>query len=124
MFGHRDFRALVELAGIYPMANGWQVVIRADWVDASPGRPHGLSYALILQDEREHRLLGFDNSHAIDGAKEDEPFDHEHRANAVGRTFAYKFISASQLITDFFERHREFCSRMGVDCEFAIEDVR
>src|SRR6266436_3699820 len=107
MFGYRDLAILIEWAGSYPVTNGWQVVIRAEWVDMSVGRPHGLSYALILQDERGHRLLGFDNSHASDGAKEDEPFDHEHRANAVGRTFAYKFNSASLLLTDFFSRCKE-----------------
>ncbi|TXL80405.1 hypothetical protein FHP25_05080 [Vineibacter terrae] len=69
MYGHADLRGLVEQAGIYRMANGWQVVIRAEWVDMSPGRPQGLSYALILQDEQEQRLLGFDNSHAADGAR-------------------------------------------------------
>lgn len=103
------------------MTNGWQIMIRAEWVDASLGRPHGLSYALILHDEHGHRLLGFDNSHAADGAAEDEPYDHEHRANAAGRTFAYRFISASQLITDFFGRCEEYCTGQGV--EFAVEDV-
>jgi hypothetical protein len=42
MYGHRDLRALVELAGRYPMPNGWQVVIRAEWVDVTPGHPHAL----------------------------------------------------------------------------------
>jgi len=103
------------------MPNGWQIVIRAEWVDVSPGRPHGLSYALMLQDEQERRLLGFDNSHAYDGATEHEPFDHEHRASAVRTAFAYKFTSAGQLITDFFDRCSAYCSREGV--AFVIEDL-
>jgi hypothetical protein len=121
MYGHRDLRALVELAGCYSMTNGWQVVIRAEWVDISPGRPQGLRYALILQDERQRRLLAFDNSHAVDG-KEDEPFDHEHRANAAGRTYAYRFVSGGQLTTDFFERCKDYCNRQGVEFYFE-EDV-
>jgi hypothetical protein len=122
MFGDRDLEALVELAGTWSMPNGYQVVIRAEWVDESAGRPHGLSYALILQDENKERLLGFDNSHAPDGAVEGEPFDHEHRPNSVGRTFPYKFTSAGQLISDFFDRCEAYCVRSGV--EFEVEDVQ
>lgn len=123
MFGYTDLEGLVEQAGVWSMPNGWQVVIRAEWVDVSAGRPHGLSYALILQDEKEERLLGFDNSHAPDGAEEGGPFDHEHRPNAVGRTFAYKFISAGQLITDFFDRCQDYCARRGINFEFDVEDA-
>jgi hypothetical protein len=123
MFGERDLEALVEMAGTFSMPNGWQVVIRAEWVDVSAGRPHGLSYALILQDEKKERLLGFDNSHAPDGAAEDEVFDHEHRPNAVGRTFPYRFTSAGQLITDFFNRCQAHCVRNGVKFEFDVGDV-
>jgi hypothetical protein len=121
MFGDRDLEGLVEQAGTWSMPNGWQVVIRAEWVDVSNGRPHGLSYALILQDENRERLLGFDNSHAPDGAGEGEPFDHEHRPNAAGRTFPYKFVSAGQLMSDFFGRCEAYCVRQGVNFEF--EDV-
>ena len=123
MYGHRDLRTLIELVGRYPMPNGWHVVIRAEWVDVSAGQPHGLDYALILQDEHEHRLLGFDNAHAADGAKEDEPFDHEHRASAVARAVAYKFMSAGQLLSDFFDRCKEYCNRQGVEYSFEIDEV-
>jgi hypothetical protein len=122
MFGDRDLEELVELAGTWTMPNGWQVVIRAEWTDVSAGRPHGLSYALILQDEKEERLLGFDNSHLPDGAIEG-PFDHEHRPNAVGPAFPYKFISAGQLTSDFFDRCKAYCNRKGVKFEFDVEDV-
>jgi hypothetical protein len=60
-------------------------------------------------------------SHAYDGAAKGEPFDHEHRAGAVGRTFAYKFTSASQLITDFFSRCEAYCISEGI--EFVFEDA-
>src|SRR5262245_7373833 len=122
MYGHKDLSTLIDLAGTWSMSNGWQIMIRADWTDVSSGRPHGLSYALILQDQQGRRLLGFDNSHAYDGAAEDAPFDHEHRANAVGLTYAYKFTSASQLITDFVDRCGAFCAREGV--EFVVEDIQ
>jgi hypothetical protein len=123
MFRYLDLMTLIEAAGNYPMTNGWQIVIRAEWVDVSVGRPHGLDYALILQNEQGHRLLGFDNAHASDGGREDEPFDHEHRANAAGRTFVYRFTSASRLLTDFFERCEAYCSRERVEYVFFQEDV-
>jgi hypothetical protein len=123
MFSYGDLADLVDWVGVYPMTIGWQVVIRAEWVDVSAGRPHGLSYGLLLQDEQENRLLGFDNSHAADGVEENQPFDHEHRANAVGRTFAYKFTSAAQIKADFFDRVEEHCAQEGVPFEFIVEDV-
>ena len=122
MFCYGDLADLIEAARTYRMGNGWQVVIRAEWVDVSPGRPHGLSYALLLQDKQGHRLLGFDNAHAADDAGETEPFDHEHRANSVGRTFPYKFTSAAVLVKDFFDRCEAHCSREGVQFEFLDKD--
>jgi hypothetical protein len=98
------------------------MVIRAEWVDVSSGHPHGIDYALILNDERGQRLLGFDNAHAYDGAPPGEPFDHEHRPNAPGRTFRYQFISAGQLITDFFKRCETHCESQGVKFEFDVEE--
>jgi hypothetical protein len=122
MFTYGDLADLIDWAGIYQMTNGWQVVIRAEWVDVSAGRPHGVSYGLILQDAQGNRLLGFDNSHAPDGADEDQAFDHEHRANARGRTFRYKFTSAAQLKADFFDRVEKHCTQENIAFEF-IEDV-
>lgn len=122
MFTDRDLLALIGIAGVHQMSNGWQVVIRAEWVDATPQRPHGLSYALILQDENGDRLLGFDNAHGFDGATATDPFDHEHPAGRVGRRIEYPFTSASALITDFFERAQSYCKRREVLFEFQEED--
>lgn len=102
----------------WKMKNGWQAVFRAELVDVSPGRPHGWSYALILQDEEGRRLLGFDNSHAFDNAKDGDPFDHEHRFGRVGQRPQYLFVSPSQLVTDFFERIQKVCHAQGVPFEF------
>jgi hypothetical protein len=118
-----DLSSLIDLARTWPMSNGWQVMIRAEMRDATPGRPYGISYALILQDEGGQRLLGFDNSHGLDGASANEPFDHEHRAGVAGRAFSYKFTSAGQLVTDFFARCEAYCDEKGVKFEFVVEDV-
>lgn len=123
MFTNRDLRALVELAGTYKLTNGWRMVIRAEWVDVSPGRPHGLSYAAILEDDQGCRLLGIDNSHAYDGAKAEEPFDHEHHPSMPGRTIQYRFTTAAQLIGDFWDRCEAHCDRCGVDFAFIEENM-
>ncbi len=121
MFTLTDMRVLLDY--VYPctMPNGWRVIVRAEWVDATINRPHGVSYALILEDEQCNRLLGFDNSHAYDGAGPDEPFDHEHRASRIGQTFRYGLVSAGALVTEFTERCEAYCRRNGVEFEFERE---
>ena len=121
MYTHADLRNLVEMAGVYRLDNGWQVVIRADWIDVTPQQPHGLSYAVMLQDERGQRLFGFDNAHAFDGASEDDRWDHEHRANFVGQRFRYDFVSGSYMFTVFYNKFFDYCALHGVLPEF-IED--
>lgn len=118
MFGYGEAVTRIELANLWPMPCGWQVVIRAEWCDVTLGRPHGLSYALILQDENGERLLGFDNSHGFDGAGDDDPFDHEHRLGIVGQRFQYNFTSPCVLVTDFFERVERACRVRNVSFEF------
>lgn len=105
------------------MSNGWQMVIRAEWTDVTMNRPHGAAYALILQDEHGNRLLGFDNSHGYDGAGDDEPFDHEHRANAVWRRVRYAYVSGDQLLVDFFARCEAHCVLRGVAFEFELDET-
>lgn len=122
MFTEGDLRNLIELAGVFPMENGWQVVIRADWVDPTEQQPQAIDYAMILQDERGDRLLGIDNAHKYDGAPEAEPLDHEHRAGRLGQRFAYKFVSAAQLITDFFDLVVSYCERQRVSSEFISDE--
>ena len=121
MFGDNELSNLIDMAGLLQMECGWQVVIRAEWTDATSQKPHGLDYAIILQNERGTRLLGFDNSHAYDGAAEDAPWDHEHKPNRVGQRFPYNFVSASKLITAFFDRLEAYCKSKGVSSDFSME---
>ena len=118
MFTTRELANLVEMAGVMPMANGWQVVIRADWTDESPQRPHGLTYALILQNPVGVRQLGFDNSHAFDGAGPDEPWDHEHPAGRVGQRRRYTFRSAGATLDDFLDRVESFSATRSLNLTF------
>jgi len=122
MFSYGELCNLIEMARVYRMENGWQVVIRAEWTDATAQQPHGIDYALILQDERGVRILGIDNAHSFDGAAAHEPWDHEHKSGRVGQRFRYGFVSASQLITDFFERLEIHCASQGVSSSFVDDD--
>ncbi len=122
MFKLADLLLLVERAGVYRMACGWQVVIRADRVDLTPQQPHGLNYAFILQDERGNRIFGYDNSHAYDCAAAEDPWDHEHRVGQTGQRFRYEFTSAAALITHFFDALADHCAAEGVSSDFIVED--
>jgi hypothetical protein len=122
MFSDSELWNLVDQAGVRVMANGLQVVIRAEWTDRTNQQPQGLDYAIILQDEHGDRILGFDNSHAYDGASENDPWDHEHKVGRTGQHFRYNFVSASQLITDFFERLDTYCLSKGISSDFSQED--
>lgn len=122
MFSYADILFLVERAGVYQMECGWQVVIRADFVDPTPQQPHGLDYALILQNERGHRIFGYDNTHAYDGAETDDRWDHEHRVGQVGQRFRHELTSFSELITRFFEVLVGHCVALGVSSDFIVED--
>jgi hypothetical protein len=122
MFNETDLAALIDLAGILPIENGWQIVIRAEVVDKTDQQPHGLDYAILLQDESGARVLGFDNAHSYDGASEEEPWDHEHKVGKLGQAFKYEFSSAGQLITDFFDRLKNIEHVRGIELNFAVDD--
>ncbi len=122
MLGDSQLAVLIDQAGVWHMPNGWQVIIRVEWCDITTGRPHGLSYALILNDEHGQRLLGFDNSHGFDGAGDGDPFDHEHRFGKVGQRFQYDFKSPAMLLTDFFDRVERACKIRDVPFEFEEMD--
>ena len=75
-------------------------------VPVTSERPHGLTYALTLQDERGMRLLGFDNAHAIregsgPGTRTRIEYDHRHSGEAV-RFYVYQ--DAATLLADFREQ--------------------
>ncbi|MDY4284339.1 DUF6516 family protein [Xanthomonas sp. LF06-19] len=118
MIGDSGLAWLIDESGTYRLTCGWLVVIRAEWCDVSVGRPRGLSYALVLKDERGNRILGFDNSHAFDGAGPDDTFDHEHRVGKVGQRFQYDFVSPGKLLDDFWERMEAHCINKGFSFDF------
>lgn len=87
--------------------NGYWVTIRVTRVEPDEGRPHGLQYAFTLHDENDDRILGYDNSHAVDMAtgparrsKRPSAFDHIDRRGKA--SVPYEFTTPFQLVADFF----------------------
>lgn len=77
------------------------IVVR---VEATPDRPHGLSYSLTLHDGSGERLVGFDNAHPVSdvrgpGGKGKRRFDHKHRLRTVR---PYDYSDAATLLQDFW----------------------
>lgn len=69
--------------------------------------PHGMAYSLTLHDPTGQRLVGFDNAHPVSHVGSrfvagPVQADHWHRTiDDPGRP--YTFISAEQLLVDFFD---------------------
>lgn len=78
-------------------------------VEPSEGRPHGIKYALTLHDKWNERLLGFDNAHPVKKAEGGfvrhralKKYDHKHKFKDVAVIIPYKYITAEQLLIDFW----------------------
>ncbi|MCW0974171.1 DUF6516 family protein [Pantoea sp. JV6] len=73
--------------------------------------PHGLRYTLTLHDKYNTRVFGIDNAHGIKLPKKGcyagrMVFDHMHRT-PHDKGYPYEFVSAAQLIEDFFIKSDE-----------------
>ena len=64
---------------------GLWVKFEARQVIATNARPHGVKYNFTLHDVRNHRILGFDNAHAVgkERIKSNQSFDHYTRHEVV-----------------------------------------
>lgn len=122
MVNYHEFAWFVDQSAVYRLPCGWIMAVRVDWCEATAGRPQGISYGLVLNDEHSERILGFDNSHQFDGAGPDDPFDHEHRSGKTGQRFRYDFVSATRLWDDFLDRVEQHCERAGVTFALEMDD--
>lgn len=83
--------------------------------------PHGIGYSLTLHAPGGMRLLGFDNAHPVPhrGGRHVKPkreADHWHRtSHDDGRP--YEFVSAEQLLVDFFSEAERILREQGVAFE-------
>lgn len=83
------------------------VKINAWTIEPDEARPHGIRYELTLHDARNHRVLGFDNAHAVKrpgGRFVEQPraYDHLHRGPR-DRGVPYAYSSAGRLLEDFWQ---------------------
>jgi hypothetical protein len=99
---------LLDLHGyIIDQGGGYWVKIEAWRVEPSPAIPHGIRYALTLHEPYGHRILGYDNAHAVKPPKKYRfsgrirTHDHRHR-HASDHGVPYAFQDAHQLLADFF----------------------
>lgn len=94
-------------------------------IEKSAPVPHGIAYSFTFHDPEGTRLLGFDNAHPIShpGGRYVKPkgnADHWHRtSNDEGRP--YTFITAEQLLEDFFTEVEKICEIQDISTE-AVDD--
>lgn len=89
---------------VFPMDNGYWTKIEAWRTSETENVPQGIRYSLTLHDKNNHRVLGYDNAHAMKPrsrriALVKTTWDHIHRENKVE---SYEFDSADQLLEDFW----------------------
>ncbi len=114
--GH-DLDTLLDLHGqtlFVDKARHWVkfIVVRTE---ATPERPHGLSYSLTLHASDGARLVGFDNAHPVrerrgPGTRRREERDHQHRLRTI-RPYEYK--DAATLLADFWKEVDEVLRERG-----------
>jgi hypothetical protein len=86
-----------------PIGGHWVKFI-AKKVEASPERPHGVSYSLTLHAVDGERIVGFDNAHAVfsgsgPARRTGVAHDHCHRHSA---TSPYDYRDAATPLRDFW----------------------
>jgi uncharacterized protein DUF6516 len=95
-------------------------------VNATPRRPHGLSYSFTLHAPDGKRLIGFDNAHTGSAKtsrfkKQPHAGDHWHRTERdPGRP--YKFKDAETLIDDFFNEVESVLRERGIGMTVVREE--
>jgi Family of unknown function (DUF6516) len=99
-------------------ASGHFVKFEIRLVEQSGQVPHGIAYSFTFHDPDGTRLLGFDNAHPVPHAggkfvKAKPNADHWHRTfNDEGRPYA--FVSAAQLLEDFFTEVEKLCKAQSI----------
>ena len=81
-----------------------EAIFKVISIAATPERPHGLNYSLVLLNAQGERVVCFDNAHAVSkgsgpGKKFLKQCDHKHIGN---RITPYKFKDSLTLVADFW----------------------
>ncbi len=115
-----DLERLLEYDRIrYYLANGWYVRFRIWRVEVTGSRPFGIRYSFTLHDDLNQRLLGFDNSH---GVPRQVAHDHQHAFRRTKDVFAYAFVNADELLSDFMAAAEAACQHENIELTF-VEKV-
>lgn len=113
---------------IHHYPDGYFVKFEIKRVDPTPERPHGLRYSFTLHGPEGTRLVGFDNAHAVAPLgsryrKKSAATDHWHRtADDSGRP--YTFVSAEQLVEDFFDEVERVLTERGIEMIVVADEER
>ena len=103
---------------VHWLEQGYWLKFEIRRVEPTTERPHGLRYAFTLHGPEGRRLVGFDNAHGVPAAgshfkERPAAVDHWHRTETdEGRPYA--FVSAEQLVADFFAEVRRALMERGV----------
>ena len=115
-----ELEALLSLDGAsYEIAQGYVVEFTARRTDATPERPHGISYASVFRAKAGGKpLVRFDNAHAVSRprgryARRPCAFDHWHRTER-DRGQPYPFTTAAQLLEDFWREVKRAMTERGI----------
>ena len=106
-----ELHSLLDLNGMtFYYRDGCWVQFKASLVEADEHTPHGIRYSLSLHDEKNIRIVGYDNAHGYQAKRgrykaKKITWDHIHKRHKV---HPYEFDSAPQLIIDFWKTVGEF----------------
>jgi hypothetical protein len=114
-----DIDFLLDLDGvIIGQQGGYWTKFEVKLIKSMERRNHNIRYSLTLHDREGKRIIGFDNAHPVKakrkGVKEKYTYDHWHRyENDHG--IPYEFISAHQLLKDFWMAVDKTFQKLGVE---------
>lgn len=115
-----ELELLLALDGaVFEMASGGVVEFTARRTAATPERPHGVSYALVLRAKSGGPpWVRFDNAPAADEKSRGyrmnrAAYDHWHRT-PKDRGRPYNFTTAAQLLDDFWREVKRTFDEKGI----------
>jgi len=110
----RDYglESLLDMDGfthVLDSNNWWKIKVTR--TEVTKERPHGISYSLTLHNKHNTRIFGMDNAHIPSKRHKGYygrvvEYDHVHK-DEDDKGSPYTFVSAEQLLTDFFSRVEE-----------------
>ncbi|MDO9527800.1 MAG: DUF6516 family protein [Syntrophales bacterium] len=97
----------------YNFEDGYWIKFEVRRVEPSKHIPHGIQCSLTLHDNKNVRVLGFDNAHGYKPRKKKYgarkvTWDHKHEREKV---VPYEYNSAVQLLEDFWDAVDEIKER-------------